>query len=431
MIATFYIKYAKDFVGKEVEVAGWVYNKRSSGKITFLQLRDGSGFIQGTVLKSDVAAETYADSLKVTLESSIRVTGVIKEDRRAPSGYEMVVREVEIVHLSDEFPIGKKEHGPDFLLSHRHLWLRSSRQWAILRIRYQIINSIHEFLHKRDFVRIDSPLITPVASEGTTTLFNIDYFGERVYLSQSGQLYLEAAITSFGRAFDFSPVLRAEKTKTRRHLIEFWMMDAEAAFMTFEELLDFEEELIYFVLKEVLQHCQEELHLCNRDTKPLERIQKPFLRLTFAEAVNILRKLGSDIKDDEDLGNDDETLLMLHYQQPVFVTHYPALVKAFYCKRDRLDESKALSVDLFAPEGYGEVTGGGEREADYESLKKRIKEHGYSEKDYAWYLDLRKYGSVPHSGFGLGLERLIAWICKLEHVRETIPFPRMLERFYP
>ncbi|KKR30753.1 MAG: Asparagine-tRNA ligase [Candidatus Gottesmanbacteria bacterium GW2011_GWC2_39_8] len=396
-----------------------------------MQLRDGSGFIQGTVLKNEVTPEVFALADKITLESSLEVTGLLREEKRSPTGFELTVKDIKIYQLSEEFPIGKKEHGPDFLLQHRHLWLRSKRQWAILQIRNTLINGINEFLQKDNFIKIDAPMITPSACEGTTTLFQIDYFGEKAYLSQSGQLYLEAAIGSVGRCYDFAPVLRAEKSKTRRHLIEFWMMDAEAAFMEFEEMLSLEENLLQYLIEKVLETNQSELKILERNLETLVNIKKPFLRITFDEAVKKLHELGSDIKDGEDFGNDDETLLMNYYKQPIFVTHYPAKVKAFYCKRYPKNTDLALSADLLAPEGYGEIVGGGERENDYNTLLKRIEEHRYKKEDYDWYLDLRKYGSVPHSGFGIGLERIIAWICKLDHVRETIPFPRLLERAYP
>ncbi|RJR14650.1 asparagine--tRNA ligase [Candidatus Microgenomates bacterium] len=429
----FLISNAKDFIGKEVIARGWVFNKRSSGSIIFLHVRDGSGFLQATVLKNEVSAKVFSEVEKITLESSVELSGVLKEEKRAPGGYEITVKKFNIIHLaSEDYPIGKKEHGPDFLLSHRHLWMRSRRQWAILRIRDRLITAINAFLHEQAFTRVDTPIITPSACEGTTTLFEIDYFGEKAYLSQSGQLYLEAAIAAFGRVYDFSPALRAEKSKTRRHLIEFWMMDAEAAFMTFTEMLDFEETMVKYVIADCLTHCSEELAIIERDTAPLTKaLDEPFVRLTFAEAVKKLQSMGSDITENTDFGNDDETMLMNHYQTPVFVTHYPAAVKAFYVKRDAKNPKLALAADLLAPEGYGEVIGGGEREADYDTLLQRVDEHKLNMHDYGWYLDLRRYGSVPHSGFGLGLERLVAWICKLDHVRETIPFPRMLERLRP
>lgn len=431
MKSSFFIKDASNFVGKEVTLKGWVYNKRSSGKIHFLQIRDGSGFIQAIVVKSEIAEESFTAAEKVTIESSVELSGTVREDGRAPDGYELTVKELRIIQLADEFPIGKKEHGPDFLLNNRHLWLRSRRQWAILKVRNEIIRALNEYLQKEGFVRVDTPIITPSACEGTTTLFEIDYFGEKAYLSQSGQLYLEAAIGSLGRVYDFGPALRAEKSKTRRHLIEFWMMDAEAAFVDFSGILKVQEELIYHIIQSVLKNCQKEMIILERDTDVLRAVKPPFVRVTYKEAVKLLNSLGSDIKLGSDFGNDDETILMNHFKTPVFVTHYPAEVKAFYAKKDPHDKNFALAADLLAPEGYGEVIGGGERESDYDTLVQEINKRNFDMKDYDWYLDLRKYGSVPHSGFGIGLERMVAWICKLPHVRETIPFPRLLGRFKP
>ena len=425
------IKEINEFIGKEVIIKGWVYNKRSSGKIHFLQIRDGSGFIQAIILKGEVSSESFAAAEKVTLESSVEMAGIVREDKRAPDGYELTAKELTIIQLAEEFPIGKKEHGPDFLLNNRHLWLRSKRQWAILRVRNEIIRSLNEYLQKEGFVRVDTPIITPSACEGTTTLFEIDYFGEKAYLSQSGQLYLEAAIGSLGRVYDFGPALRAEKSKTRRHLIEFWMMDAEAAFVDFIGILKVQEEMVYHIIQSVLKNCQKELEILERDTQVLSSIKLPFVRLTYKETIKLLNSLGSDIKIGSDFGNDDETILMNHYKNPVFVTHYPAEVKAFYAKKDPNDGDFALVADLLAPEGYGEVIGGGERESDYDTLIREIQKRNLNVKDYDWYLDLRKYGSVPHSGFGIGLERMVAWICKSPHVRETIPFPRLLGRFRP
>lgn len=431
MNSAFSIRDKKTFIGKEVTIKGWVYNMRTSGSIIFLQIRDGSGFIQATVIKDGVAEKDFEEARKLTLESSVIIKGTVREDKRAPDGYELTVKTLNAVSLSEEFPIGKKEHGPDFLLSNRHLWLRSKRQWAILRIRNAITLAINEFLQGQGFIKFDSPIITPSACEGTTTLFDIDYFGEKAYLSQSGQLYLEAGIFSFGRVYDFGPVLRAEKSKTRRHLIEFWMMDAEAAFCDFEEILKIEEEMIFSVIQYVLKNCKEELRMIERDTSFLSDIKLPFPRLSYKEAITLLNKLGSDIQTGSDFGNDDETMLMNYYKTPLFVTRYPAQVKAFYAKKDSKDDTYSLTADLLAPEGYGEIIGGGEREPEYRKLVSEIKKRKFDMEDYQWYLDLRKYGSVPHSGFGIGLERMVAWICKLDHVRESIPFPRMLERFRP
>ncbi len=428
----FFISDCASNIGKEVGVRGWVFNKRSSGGLIFLHVRDGSGFLQATAVKNEVSEKVFKTVEEVTLESSIELTGTLREEPRAPGGFEIAIKTLEVIQLvAGEYPIGKKEHGPDFLLSNRHLWIRSKRQWAILRIRNILMNAINAYLQSEHFIRFDAPIITPSACEGTTTLFEIDYFGEKAYLTQSGQLYLEAAIASFGRAYDFGPIMRAEKSKTRRHLIEFWMMDAEAAFVEFDQNLEIQEALVKYVVKDVLERAKKELEIIGRDVGPLEKIlSQPFVRLTYPEAIKKLQELGSDIQEGTDFGNDDETILMNYYQVPVFVTHYPASIKAFYFKRGTGDHT-ALCADLLAPEGYGEIIGGGQREDDYQTLLKRIEEHGYNKVDYDWYLDLRKYGSVPHSGFGMGLERLLAWICKLEHVRETIPFPRMLERFKP
>src|SRR3989339_179599 len=415
----FAIKDAENHIGQDVELKGWVFNKRSSGSIIFLQIRDGSGCLQAVVVKNEVSSESFDEAQKLTEESSIMAIGQIKEEPRSPYGFEMQIKDLKIISLSSEFPISKKEHGIDFLLSLRHLWLRSRRQWAILRIRNQIINAINEFLQKENYIKLDSPIITPAACEGTTTLFPVDYFGNKTFLSQSGQLYLEAGIASFGKCYDFGPTFRAEKSKTKRHLTEFWMMDAEAAFMEFNELLEFEEKTIYYVIQEVLKNCQEELKVIERDTVPLEQIKLPFERLNYQETIAKLQQLGSDIKYGQDLGNDDETILMTFFKQPLFITRFPSTFKAFYFKRDAEDNNLTLSSDLLAPEGYGEITGGGQREDDYQILLNRMNEEGLNIKDYEWYLDLRKYGSCPHSGFGLGVERIVAWICKLEHVREA------------
>jgi asparaginyl-tRNA synthetase len=428
----FFISDSANNSGKVVTVKGWVFNKRSNGGLIFLHIRDGSGFLQATAIKDEVPIDVFKTVEDLTLESSIEVTGTLRAEPRAPGGFEIAIKTIKIIQLvKGEYPIGKKEHGPDFLLSNRHLWIRSKRQWAILRIRNILMNSIQTYLQSEHFIRFDAPIITPSACEGTTTLFELDYFGEKAYLTQSGQLYLEAAIASFGRAYDFGPIMRAEKSKTRRHLIEFWMMDAEAAFVDFDQNVDIQEALIKYVIKDVLEKAKTELAIITRDITPLEHVlSEPFVRLSYSDAIKQLNKLGSDIEEGTDFGNDDETILMNHYKVPIFVTHYPAAIKAFYFKRD-IKNTAALCADLLVPEGYGEIIGGGQREENYDTLVKRIKEHGYNQADYEWYLDLRKYGSVPHSGFGIGLERLLAWVCKLDHVRETIPFPRMLERFRP
>lgn len=427
------IKNLGDHVGQEVTVAGWMYNKRGSGKIYFLQLRDGTGTSQGVVEASAVSPETIAACEKLTMESSVKVTGLVTAHPKQKGVYELQAKSVEIVQLADhDYPISKKEHGVDFLLDNRHLWLRSSRQWAIQRIRDTIIRGSMEYLHKNDFVKFDSPILTPNACEGTTELFEIDYFEMgKAYLSQSGQLYLEAAVMSLGKAYDFGPVFRAEKSKTRRHLTEFWMLDAEAAFADYEDNMNTQEGLIRHILTKVLAENFSDLMILERNIEALEKANQPFIRKTHAEVVKELQAMGSDIKEMDDLGGDDETMLMKKYEQPMFVTKYPTEIKAFYMKRDPHDPSRVLCSDLLAPEGYGEVIGGSQREDDYDKLLERIREHKLPEDAFKWYLDLRKYGSVPHSGFGYGLERLVTWICGLEHVRESIPFCRTPYRLTP
>lgn len=428
-----FIKDLKDYIGKEVTLRGWIYNFRSSGSIMFLQLRDGTGFVQGILNKKDVSEEKWNEAQKIVLETSIELTGIVTEHPKHKGEFELQIKDFKIYQIPvEEYPIGKKEHGPEFLLDKRHLWLRSSRQWAIQKVRDTLIRANQEWMHQNNFTKIDSPILTPAACEGTTTLFSVEYFDlGKAYLSQSGQLYLEAAIGSLGRVYDFGPVFRAEKSKTRRHLTEFWMMDAEAAFVEHEENLKIQEELISFMVARVLSENQEELKILERDIKPLENVNPPFYRITHAEAVKKLRELGSDIKEMDDLGGDDETILTKLYDKPLFVEKYPAEVKAFYMKRDPKNPKYVLNADLLAPEGYGEIIGGSQREDDYEELVKRIKEHKLPMEAFQWYIDLRKFGSVPHSGFGFGLERIVAWVCGLQHVRETIPFPRMINRITP
>ncbi len=418
-------------VDNTVTVKGWIYNLRSSGKITFLQLRDGSGFVQGIVHRPDVAEKVWNDAHNLTLESSAIITGKVSKHPKKDE-YELHVSDVEIVQIAPEYPIGKKEHGPDFLLDMRHLWLRSKKQWAIQKVRNEVINGTYEWFANNGFTKIDSPILTPAACEGTTTLFEVEYFDlGKAYLSQSGQLYLEAAIMSLGRVFDFGPVFRAEKSKTRRHLTEFWMMDAEMAFCDHKGNLEIQEQLVYHIVKRCLENCREELAILERDISKLESVQLPFHRMTHTDAVKKLRSLGSDIKENDDLGGDDETLLTKDMDRPIFIEKYPAEVKAFYMKRDQNEPHLALCADMLAPEGFGEIIGGSQREDEYEVLLSRIEEHGLPVKAFEWYLDLRKFGSVPHSGFGYGLERLVGWICGTHHIRETIPFPRLLNRLTP
>jgi len=418
-------------LNKEILLKGWVFNFRSSGKIFFLQIRDGSGRIQGIVSKNDVSDEVWSICKKLTIESSIELTGVASEDKRSPFGYEIQIKEIKLIHLAEEYPISNKDHGVEFLMDNRHLWLRSTRQAAIMKIRDEIIWSMREFFRQEGFLMTDTPILTPTSCEGTTTLFSTEYFDEQAYLAQSGQLYLEALAMSHGRVYDFGPTFRAEKSKTRRHMMEFWMLDAEAAFMQHEDNLKLQENLVHYVISNVLKNRAKELEIIERNIKPLKKIKKSFPRLKYVDAIKELQKLGSDIKMGEDLGADDETMLMEKYDQPVFVTHYPTKIKAFYMQPDPVDPDYALCADLLAPEGYGEVIGGSERIWDLKLLEKRLKEHKLSEKDFGWYLDLRRYGSVPHSGFGIGLERTVAWICGIDHVRETIAFPRLLNRLRP
>lgn len=432
MLATFVSKIGAS-IGQEVELKGWAYNFRSSGKIFFLQFRDGTGRTQIVFSAAELAPDMWEALGTLRIESSVVVRGVVKAEPRAPSGFELSGTSINILSLApDDYPIGKKEHGPDFLLDNRHLWLRSEKQWAIQRVRDMVFRSTYAFLHENGFIKIDSPILTPSACEGTTELFEINYFDwAKAYLSQSGQLYLEAAIMSVGRCFDFGPVFRAEKSKTRRHLTEFWMMDAEAAFVEHEENLQIQEGLVCRIVHDVLAEGAHELAILERDVLPLKKIQAPFVRMTHAEAVAKLREMGSDIGAMDDLGADDETMLTKQYERPIFVEKYPAAVKAFYMKPDPTDPTRVLNADLLAPEGYGEIIGGSQREDDLHALVARIEAHHLPMDAFTWYLDLRKYGSVPHSGFGYGLERIVAWICGLEHIRETIPFPRLINRITP
>ena len=418
------------FVGQDIEIPAWVYNFRSSGKIIFLQLRDGQSWAQAIIDESRVAAAVWTKANQLTIESSVIISGkVTKHPKKAEC--EIQVADLAVQQIAGEYPIGKKEHGVDFLMDNRHLWLRSSKQWAIQRVRNTIINSIFEYLNSRGYIKIDAPILTPNACEGTTELFAVPYFEDKAYLTQSGQLYLEAAIFSHGKVFDFGPVFRAEKSKTRRHLTEFWMMDAEAAWVEHEENMRLQEELIRFVAGRVVAGSQKELEILERDVESLKKLQAPFGRMTYGEAIKKLNKLGSDIKPGEDLGGDDETLLTKDSAVPIFVEKWPVEIKAFYMKRDPQNPRVVLGADLIAPEGFGEIIGGSQREDNYDQLLKRIKAAGFPLIDWQWYLDLRQYGSVPHSGFGVGLERLVGWMCGTQHVRETIPFPRTINRLRP
>jgi len=427
------IKDLAQHVGQEVTLKGWLQNQRSSGSIAFLEIRDGSGFIQAVVSKDEVAADIWGIVEKITQESSLEVTGTVSKHPKKDNEFELQVKEVKLIHLSADYPITKKEHGPEFLSDHRHLWLRSKRQWAILRIRDVITFAIHEYLHQEGFVKTDSPIFTPSACEGGATLFGVEYFDlGTAYLSQSGQLYLEATIGSLGRTYDFGPVFRNEKSTTKRHLNEFWMMDAEAAFVDHEANLQIQEGLIKYVIKKCLEECKVELEVLERDMSPLQKVvDKPFIRLTYEETIKKLNELGSDIKFGEDLGNDDEGMLTKDSEVPVFIQKWPKNIKPFYMKIDPDNPEQVLNDDLIGIEDSGEIIGGSQREDDYDLLLERVKAEGLPEEDYAWYLDLRKYGSVPHSGFGVGLERMVMWVSGAEHIRECIPFPRRVNRLKP
>lgn len=426
------IKDVKDYNDREVTLKGWVYNKRSSGKIWFLILRDGTGIIQGVVLKNEVSEEVFNIKDELTQESSVIVKGLIHADRRSPGGYEIVVRDIELVQIATDYPIALKDHGVEFLMDNRHLWLRSRKQWAILRIRHTVYYAITEYLNNNGFIRFDSPLLTPNACEGTTTLFTVPYFDlGNAYLSQSGQLYLEAGIMSLGRVYDFGPVFRAEKSKTRKHLTEFWMMDAEAAYVEHDENLKIQEELIRFVIRSVLEKNATELEVLERDIEQLKKADAPFKRMTHKEAIEYLRSRGSDISDKSDLGAKDEVMLTEGSDVPVFIEKWPKEIKAFYMKRDKDNPDLVLGADLIAPEGFGEIIGGSQREDDHDLLYQRMVAEDMPLDEYQWFLDLRKYGSVPHSGFGVGLERLVQWMSGVEQIRESIPFARTIYRLRP
>ncbi|MBI5728470.1 MAG: asparagine--tRNA ligase [Candidatus Magasanikbacteria bacterium] len=428
-----FLDQIKEALNREVTIKAWLNNYRSSGAIAFLELRDGTGFIQAIVAKNEVSTEVWQIVGTLTIESSLIVTGTVTAHPKQAGVYELRVRDLQVVQIAAEYPIAKKEHGPEFLMDNRHLWLRSKRQWAILRVRDCIETAINEYLHREHFVRVDSPIFTPNACEGTSTLFPVPYFDEgTAYLSQSGQLYIEAAIAAVGRCYDFGPVFRAEKSKTKRHLSEFWMMDAEAAFVEHDENMRLQEGLVKYIVQACLERCRNELQTLERNTTPLAAVvAKPFTRYTYDEAIPKLHELGSDIKYGEDLGNDDEGLLTKDSDVPVFIEKWPKSIKPFYMKRDQVDPNRVLNDDLIAIEGAGEIIGGSQREDDFEMLLERIRHEGLPEKEYEWYLDLRKYGAVPHSGFGIGLERMVRWMTDVEHIRECIPFPRTITRLRP
>ncbi|MBR0613611.1 asparagine--tRNA ligase [Bacillus safensis] len=419
-------------VDQEVTIGAWIANKRSSGKIAFLQLRDGTGFIQGVVVKAEVEEEVFKLAKSVTQETSVYVTGQVTKDERSPLGFELQVKSIEVIHEATDYPITPKEHGTEFLMDHRHLWLRSKKQHAIMKIRNEIIRATYEYFHQEGFVKVDPPILTGSAPEGTTELFATKYFDEDAYLSQSGQLYMEAAAMALGKVFSFGPTFRAEKSKTKRHLIEFWMIEPEMAFVEFNENLEYQENYVTHVVQSVLENCKVELQTLGRDTAKLENIKAPFPRITYDEAIKFLQEKGfDDIEWGDDFGAPHETAIAESYDKPVFITHYPTSLKPFYMQPAPDREDVVLCADLIAPEGYGEIIGGSERVHDLELLEARLKEHGLDQETYKWYTELRQYGSVPHSGFGLGLERTVAWISGAPHVRETIPFPRLLNRLYP
>ena len=427
-----YIEDIGKHEGDDVTIKGWLHNRRSSGKIHFLILRDGSGFIQAVMSKAAVGDELFKAADHLSQETSLIVTGTARADKRAPSGYEIDVKHVEVVAPAHDFPITPKEHGVDYLLDRRHLWIRSERQQAILRVRHEIINAVRDFFNDRGFILADTPIFTPAACEGTTTLFPAQYFEEQTaYLTQSGQLYNEANAMALGRVYCFGPTFRAEKSKTRRHLTEFWMVEPEMAYAGLDDVMDLAEDLVVSVVGRVLERRARELKVLERDTSKLEAVRKPFPRISYDDAVRLLQEKGQPIQWGGDFGGPDETTLSEQFDRPVMVHRYPAAVKAFYMKPDPARAELALGVDVLAPEGYGEIIGGGERVADLDLLLQRIKEHELPQEAFEWYLDLRRYGTVPHGGFGMGIERVVAWICKLEHVRETIPYPRMLYRLYP
>ncbi len=425
------IKQLKDFDGQEVTLNGWVYNTRSIGKIWFLILRDGTGLVQCVVVKAETDQTMFKLGSELTQESSVTVTGTVRAEPRSIGGFELGVTNIEIHQIADEYPISHKEHGIDFLMNNRHLWLRSKNQNAILRVRHQVVKATRDFFDDNGFTLIDSPIFTSNAVEGTTTLFEVDYYGRSAFLTQSGQLYQEAGATAFGKTYCFGPTFRAEKSKTRRHLTEFWMVEPEMAYVELDENMTWAENLVTSIIQRVLEYCQSELKTLERDISKLEAVVPPFPRITYDEAATILKEKGIDFKYGSDFGAPDETLLSEQFDKPVMIHHWPADIKAFYMKRDEHNDEIALGVAMIASEGYGEIIGGGQREDNIETLINRIRHHDLPMEPLKWYLDLRKYGSVPHSGFGLGLERTVAWICGTKHIRETIPFPRTMTRLEP
>jgi asparaginyl-tRNA synthetase len=418
-------------VGESVTIRGWAEHVRTHGKVAFIEVRDGTGVVQCVLVRKQLPEAAWEALASVTQETSLHLRGEVRAEPRAPGGFEIGAEDLHLVHVAQEYPIQPKEHGVDFLLDHRHLWLRSSQQRAILRVRNEVQKSIGDFFYDRGFVRIDSPILTGAIGEGGAGLFEVDYFEQQAYLAQTGQLYVEAAAAALGKVYTFGPTFRAEKSKTRRHLTEFWMVEPEVAWADSEENMRLQEEFVTYIVERALERCRDELQLLERELAPLERVQPPFPRLDYSDAIDLLRGKGSDIEWGSDLGATDETLIAEEYDRPVFIFNYPKAAKAFYMKENPADPRTVLCDDLIAPEGFGEIIGGSQREDDLDRLLHRIREEKLPEEVYAWYLDLRRYGSFPHSGFGLGVERTVAWICGRPHIRETIPFPRMLNRLYP
>ena len=425
------VRHLKEFADQSVELRGWLTGKRRSGKIAFLQVRDGSGVMQAVASRKEISDEAWEAVLEVTQESTVRVVGRVNVDERAPGGVELHVSDFKVEDLCEDFPISPKEHGTAFLMEHRHLWLRSSRQRAALRVRNEVCQGIRDFFYEREYTLIDSPILTPAACEGTSTLFQTEYFGDKAYLSQSGQLYLEPAISAFGKVYCFGPTFRAEKSKTRRHLMEFWMVEPEVAFLEFEGLCALAEEFIHVLIGRILERCADDLAVLERDTEILQRSLEPLPRITYRRAIELLQEAGQGIQFGEDFGAEHETLIAEHFGRPVMITRFPTSIKAFYMEPDPDDPDVVLGLDIIAPEGYGEIIGGSQRIHDHDLLLGRIRQHGLPLEAFQWYLDVRKYGTCPHSGFGMGIERFVAWMSGVKHLRETIPYPRMLYKIYP
>ena len=430
-MASVRIKELSQHVGEKVTVEGWLYTKRTSGKLQFPIVRDGSGYLQCVVFKKEVTDATWNAVDQVAQESTVRVIGSVRAEPRAPGGVELGVESFDVLQLAVDYPIGPKEHGTAFLMDLRHLWLRSKNQHAILRVRNEIEKAIRDFFYDRDFVLIDSPILTANAAEGTSTLFETDYFGEKAYLSQSGQLYLEPAAAAFGRVYCFGPTFRAEKSKTRRHLTEFWMVEPEVAFLEFDGLEKLAEEFVEYIVGRSVERCQEELKTLERDLTKLANVKRPFPRITYRDAIELLKTKGMNVNFGDDFGGDEETVIANSFDRPVMISRYPTSIKAFYMQPDPKDPDVVLGLDMIAPEGYGEIIGGSQRIHDHDLLLERIRQHKLPVEAFQWYLDVRKYGTFPHSGFGMGIERCVAWVTGVPHLRETIPYPRMLNRIYP